>query len=117
MPEIIGNLKVKYDTVKVSDKFNKREMVLETDLSTPYPQTCIFVLTQDKCTILDSFNEGDELKVQYNLRGKSWQSPTGIKYFNSLEIWRIEKVGNQLSREYEILFELRDCDNVIKILV
>lgn len=22
---------------------------------------------------------------------------------------RIEKVGNQLSREYEILFELKDC--------
>ena len=30
---------------------------------------------------------------------------------------RIEKVGTQLSREYEILFELRDCENVIKILV
>jgi len=30
---------------------------------------------------------------------------------------RIEKVGNQLSREYEILFELRDCDHIVKILV
>jgi len=29
---------------------------------------------------------------------------------------RIEKVGNQLSREYEILFELRDCDHIVKIL-
>lgn len=29
---------------------------------------------------------------------------------------RIEKVGNQLSREYEILFDIKDCDHVIKIL-
>ena len=30
---------------------------------------------------------------------------------------RIEKVGDQLSREFEILFEIKDCDNVVKILV
>ena len=30
---------------------------------------------------------------------------------------RIEKVGNQLSREYEILFDIKDCDYVVKILV
>jgi hypothetical protein len=30
---------------------------------------------------------------------------------------RIEKVGNQLSSEYEILFELKDCENVVQILV
>ena len=30
---------------------------------------------------------------------------------------RVEKVGTQLSREYEILFELKDCDNVVQILV
>jgi serine/threonine protein kinase len=30
---------------------------------------------------------------------------------------RIEKVGTQLSREYEILFELRESDYIVKILV
>lgn len=30
---------------------------------------------------------------------------------------RIEKVGNLLSREYEILFEVKECDHVVKILV
>ena len=30
---------------------------------------------------------------------------------------RIEKVGNQLSREYEILFEIKNSPYVIKILV
>lgn len=30
---------------------------------------------------------------------------------------RIEKVGNSLSREYEILFDIKNCEHVVKILV
>lgn len=91
--EVTGQLKVKYDTQKVSEKFQKRDLVIATDLNTPYPQFCLFQLNQDKCNILDNFNEGDEIKAQYNLRGRSWDSPQGVKYFNTLEIWRIEKIG------------------------
>src|ERR1700741_160901 len=91
--EVTGQLKVKFDTQKVSDKFSKREFVLSTDLSTPYPQHVSFQVTQDKCSMLDQFNPGDELKVQFNLRGREWNGPQGIKYFNTLEAWRIEKVS------------------------
>ena len=91
--EVTGQLKLKYDTQKVSEKFQKRDFVLATDLSTPYPQFVSFQVTQDKCTMLDSFNQGDEIKVQFNLRGREWNGPQGIKYFNTLEAWRIEKVG------------------------
>lgn len=91
--EVTGQLKVKFDTQKVSDKFQKREFVLSTDLSTPYPQHVSFQVTQDKCNLLDQFNPGDELRVQFNLRGREWNGPQGIKYFNTLEAWRIEKVG------------------------
>jgi hypothetical protein len=52
-----------------------------------------FQVTQDKCSMLDSFNEGDEIKVQFNLRGREWNGPQGIKFFNTLEAWRIEKVA------------------------
>jgi len=91
--EVVGQLKLKYDTQKVSDKFQKRDFVLTTDLSTPYPQYVSFQVTQDKCSILDSYNPGDEIKVQFNLRGREWNGPQGIKFFNTLEAWRIEKVG------------------------
>ena len=59
--EVTGQLKLKYDTQKVSDKFQKRDFVLATDLSTPYPQFVSFQVTQDKCTMLDSFNHDDEI--------------------------------------------------------
>jgi hypothetical protein len=91
--EVIGTLKTKFDTQKVSDRFQKREFVLTTEANTPYPQHVSFQVTQDKCTILDQFNDGEEIKVQFNLRGREWNGPQGIKYFNTLEAWRIERVS------------------------
>jgi hypothetical protein len=96
--EVTGQLKVKFDTQKVSEKFQKRDFVLATDLSTPYPQFVSFQVTQDKCSMLDQFNVGEEIKVQFNLRGREWNGPQGIKYFNTLEAWRLEKAsGGQSS--------------------
>ena len=92
--ELIGQLKLKYDTEKVSDKFSKRNFVLATDLTTPYPNFLLIQLTQDKCNILDNFEIGDELKVQINLQGREWSSPQGVKYFNTISAWRIEKIGS-----------------------
>lgn len=90
--ETIGILKLKNETQKVSEKFSKREFVITTDSTTPYPQNVLFQVTGDKCALLDKFNEGDELTVQFNLRGREWNGPQGIKYFNTLEAYRIEKV-------------------------
>lgn len=89
--QVTGELKVKMDTDKVSDKFQKREFVLTTDGSTPYPQHVSFQLTQDKCAELDKFTVGEIIVVQFNLRGREWNGPQGIKYFNTLEAWAISK--------------------------
>jgi hypothetical protein len=91
--ELIGQLKLKYDEQIVSTKFKKRDFVLATDLGTPYPNFILIQLTQDKCNILDSYNIGDELKVQINISGKEWNGAQGIRYFNTISAWRIEKTG------------------------
>ncbi|MCE3225834.1 MAG: hypothetical protein K0S32_385 [Bacteroidetes bacterium] len=90
--EVTGTLKAKFDTQKVSDRFQKREFVLTTEANTPYPQHVSFQVTQDKCGLLDQFNPGEEIRVQFNLRGREWNGPQGIKYFNTLEAWRIERL-------------------------
>jgi len=90
--EVIGTLKAKFDTQKVSERFQKREFVVTTEANTPYPQHVSFQVTQDKCTMLDQFREGEEIRIHFNLRGREWNGPQGIKYFNTLEAWRIEKV-------------------------
>ncbi len=92
MFKLKGSLKVKFDTQVVSEKFSKREFVV-TDSSSMYPQDILFQLTQDKCSLLDSLNEGEEVEVSFNTRGRSWESPQGeVKYFNTLESFKVEKV-------------------------
>jgi hypothetical protein len=88
--DITGILKVKNEAQQVSEKFKKREFVL-TDNSSQYPQHISFQLTQDKCNLIDQYAIGSEIKVHFNLRGREWTSPQGeIRYFNTLEAWRIE---------------------------
>jgi hypothetical protein len=92
-----GTVKFIGDTVVVSEKFSKRDLVV-SDNDPNYPQLISFQVTQDKCAILDTFMEGQQVEVSFNLRGREWTSPQGeVKYFNTLEAWRIEAVGNSMA--------------------
>lgn len=94
--KLTGVLIVKKDAVQVTEKFIKREFVIETSAEM-YPQKVLVQLVQDKTNILDNFKEGDQIEVLINIRGREWVDPkTGeIKYFNSLDAWRINKLGEQ----------------------
>ena len=90
-----GTVKVKNDTKEIGAKgFKVREFVV-TDASGNYPQDISFQLTQDRVDQLDSLNVGDMANVSFLIRGREWTSPAGeVKYFNSLDVWKIEKSGN-----------------------
>lgn len=91
---VTGKLHIKYDTVNVSDKFTKRDFVLIISDNPTYPQYVSFQLTQDKCSLLDLVQTGQEVAVDFNLRGRAWNSPQGeTKYFNTLEAWRISPIA------------------------
>ncbi|MFT5777500.1 MAG: hypothetical protein ACI837_000435 [Crocinitomicaceae bacterium] len=93
MFKLTGTVKLINDTVQISEKFAKREFVIN-DASSMYPQDIMFQSVQDKCAMLDGINEGETVEVSFNLRGREWTSPQGeVKYFNTLDAWRIEKVG------------------------
>jgi hypothetical protein len=90
--ETIGKIYKISETQEITEKFKKREFVLEVSNNPAYVEKVIFQLTQDKTDLIDSYSEGDEVKVQFNLKGKEWSSPSGeVKYFNTLEAWKIEK--------------------------
>lgn len=105
--QVAGKLVVINATQVVSDKFSKRTFVVET--LDQYPQSIEFQLTQDKCDYLDWYKVGDQVNVSLNIRGRKWDSPGGeTKYFNTLEAWKIEKVGSapQPEEEKDVLDEL-----------
>ena len=93
--DITGTLKVKGEVQQVSEKFKKRDFVITDSSSSQYPQHVSFQLTQDKVNLIDQYQIGSEIKVHFNLRGREWTSPQGeVKYFNTLEAWRLEGASN-----------------------
>ena len=92
--ETSGRIHALFDTQQITERFRKREFVVELADNPRYPQYVLFQLTGDRCEGLDGFAVGDEVKVEFSLRGREWQSPKGeTKYFNSLDVWTLEKLG------------------------
>ena len=90
--KITGALKIKKDTQVVSEAFSKREFVL-TVVDGAFSNDILIQLTKDKVTLINDINIGDLLEVEVNLKGKEWNSPSGeVKYFNTIEAWKIQKV-------------------------
>lgn len=92
--EITGKLVEKYDTQNVSDRFKKREFVLELVEEVngnPYTNYAKMQLVQNKCDILDRFNVGDNLRVNFNIKGNRYEKEGRTSYFSNLDAWRLEK--------------------------
>lgn len=68
----------------VSEKFSKRELIIKTD--DKFPQFIPVTFSNSKMVIVDGLNEGDEVEVSYNIRGREWND----KYFVSLEGWNLQ---------------------------
>lgn len=94
--EVTGKLLVKYDAQQVNERFKKREFVLELaeeingNIYTNYAK---MQLVQQKCDILDRFNEGDNVKVSFNIKGNRWERDGKVNFITNLDAWRIESAG------------------------
>ena len=89
--DVKGKILEIYDTQDVTNTFRKREFILEYAENPQYPEFLKFELSQEKCDLLNSFNVGQEVNVFFNLKGRKWTDPKGeIKYFNSLQAWRLQ---------------------------
>ena len=88
--EVSGKLHKKFDIETRGEKgFRTRDFILEV-ADEKFPQMVKFQTIQDRTDQVDSFDEGDDIKVSFNLRGREWNG----KYLTNLECWRIEKVGS-----------------------
>lgn len=80
---------------QVSEKFRKREFVIEKQENS---STAIFVdyvkfqLVQDKCDLINDSFMNTEVKVSFNIKGNKWERDGKVNYFTNLDAWRIEKV-------------------------
>jgi hypothetical protein len=92
--EVSGKLHSIFDTKQITDRFQKREFVMEVGDNSKYPQFVLFQLTGDRVDNIDGYSVGDDVMVEFSLRGREWTSPKGeVKYFNSLDVWKIQRAG------------------------
>src|SRR5690606_21006135 len=98
--EATGKLHTIFEAKQVSERFMKREFVVELADNPKYPQVVLFQLTGDRCAQLDGLRVGDEVRIEFSLRGREWRSPSGeLKYFNSLDVWKIEPARASRGRQ------------------
>jgi len=94
--ELLGKIKLIGDIKTYGDNgFRKRELVLTTEEQ--YPQHILIEFIQNNCELLDNYSIGQTVRNGINIRGREWESPDqGIKYFNSIQGWRIESLDDQV---------------------
>lgn len=77
----------------VSASFRKRELII-TEPSGQRSQQIPVEFTQDRCSMLDGFNTGEEVTVTAFVNGREWTGRDGVtKFFLSLGGNRIERTG------------------------
>ena len=93
--EITGKLTAKFEIVQRTETFKTREFVIEKsdDVNGRVITNFVkFQCVQDKTAMPDRFNIGDEVKVQFNLKGTRWEKDGRINYITNLDAWRMESV-------------------------
>jgi hypothetical protein len=79
---------------QVSDKFKKREFVIEkkeTGGAAVFIDYIKFQLVQDKCDLINESFLNEDVKIWFNLKGNKWERDGKINYFTNLDAWKIEK--------------------------
>jgi Domain of unknown function (DUF3127) len=93
--EVTGKLVAKYDTVQRTETFRTREFVIEKNeefngriISNYIKFQCV----QERTTMPDRFNLGDEVKVSFNIKGTKWMKDGRENYITNLDAWRVEHI-------------------------
>lgn len=94
--EISGKIVDIMPVNQVSDKFKKREFVIEkkeTGGSSVFIDYIKFQLLQDKCDLINESFLNEEVKVSFNLKGNRWEKDGRVNYFTNLDAWKIERIS------------------------
>ena len=84
--DLTGKIKLIMEPKTFSSGFTVREFVVTIEEG-KYPQDIILQCVQEKVSLLDSLQPGQDVTVTFDIRGR--ESKEG-RYFNNLQAWRIE---------------------------
>ena len=82
--ELSGKIKLIQEAKTFDSGFTKREMVVTVD-DGRYPQDINLEFVQDKVSLLDALQPGQEVTVSFDIRGREYNG----RYFNNLQGWKV----------------------------
>ncbi len=88
--ELTGKIKLIQELKTFDSGFSKREMVVIVE-DGKYPQEINLEFVQDKVSLLDKLQPGQEVTVTFDIRGREYNG----RYFNNLQGWKITAAGEQ----------------------
>ena len=113
--EIKGTIYRIDETQVVSDKFKKREFIITYAENPEYPEYRKLECIQDKCSLLDSIQIGQEVTCHVNFKGRLWTNREGIEVpFNTDQCWKIEtaKSSYQADNEHSAMTGDEESDSL-----
>lgn len=93
MYKIEGTIRVVGSEQIVSEKFRKREIVLEVPDGKFY-QHVKLEFVQNNCSVLEGFASGESVEIHFYVKGREWIDRNGnAQYFNTLQGFNIRRAG------------------------
>lgn len=74
--------------------FTKRDLIINPDRESRYPNYVKFTFKKDNCALLDSVTKGQKVKVHFAIDGRKWEGAKGVQYFVDLTAIRLEVMGD-----------------------
>ncbi len=87
--DLTGKIKLIQDPMSFDSGFKKREMVVIVEDGN-YAQEINLEFVQDKISLLDNLQPGQEVTVTFDIRGREYNG----RYFNNLQGWKISVTGD-----------------------
>ena len=83
--DLTGKVKLVQDAQTFDSGFTKREVVVTVE-DGKYPQEINIEFLQDRVSLLDNIQGGQEITISFDIRGREYNG----RYFNNLVGWKIQ---------------------------
>ena len=98
-----GTVKKVYPLEKISDSFQKRRVVIETDGQ--YKQFLEIEFAQNRVGELNNVKQGDVITVGFFLKGREYKKDGVERYFMSLDGYKVEGVPARIEDAVKLINE------------
>ena len=86
-----GTVKAVGELQEFSGGFTKKELIIETEKDSRYPQLVRLEFVKDKIELLDEIQPGDEVEAAFNIRGNEHNG----KVYNNLQAWQLKRTSER----------------------